>query len=187
MNIKNLFQLKPYEHVEMLIRKHPIFLIWDVVFFAVLAALPLGVVALLQTVSPTILTGPISMPIVAVLGSIYYLAIWLFFFSMVIDYYLDIWVVTNDRLIAVQQQGLFARTISEMDLWLVQDVTSEVKGISATLFGYGTLSLETAGKEERFHFANAGDPSHVRQHILTLAEADRKYHIGSSTLNKVGL
>jgi len=28
------------------------------------------------------------MPIVAVLGSIYYLAIWLFFFSMVIDYYL---------------------------------------------------------------------------------------------------
>jgi len=187
MNIKNLFQLKPYEHVEMLIRKHPIFLIWDVVFFAVLAALPVGVVALLQTVSPTILTGPISMPIVAVLGSIYYLAIWLFFFSMVIDYYLDIWVVTNDRLIAVQQQGLFARTISEMDLWLVQDVTSEVKGISATLFGYGTLSLETAGKEERFHFANAADPPHVRQKILALAEADRKYHIGNSVLNKVGL
>ena len=187
MNIKNLFQLKSYEHVEMLIRKHPIFLIWDVVLFAILAALPVGVIMVIQTVSSTILTGPISMPIVAVLGSIYYLAIWLFFFSTVIDYYLDIWVVTNDRLIAVQQQGLFARTISEMDLWLVQDVTSEVKGIGATIFGYGTLALETAGKEERFHFGSAADPSHVRQRILTLAETDRKYHIGSTTLNKVGL
>ena len=187
MNIKHLFKLKPYEHVEMLIRKHPIFLVWDIVLFAILAAIPLGVMLLLQQVSPTLLTGAISMPIVAVLGSIYYLAIWLFFFSMAIDYYLDIWVVTNDRLIAVQQQGLFARTISEMDLWLVQDVTSEVKGISATIFGYGTLSLETAGKEERFHFINAADPSHVRQHILTLAEADRKYHVGGVELQKVGL
>lgn len=187
MNIKNLFQLKSYEHVEMLIRKHPIFLLWDVILFAILAAVPIGVVMVIQTVSPDLLVGPISMPIVAVLGSIYYLAIWLFFFSMVIDYYLDIWVVTNDRLIAVQQQGLFARTISEMDLWLVQDVTSEVKGISATIFGYGILSLETAGKEERFRFGNAADPSHVRQKILALAEVDRKYHIGNSVLNKVGL
>jgi len=187
MNIKNLFQLKPYEHVEMLIRKHQIFLIGNLALFAILAAIPFGVMILLQQVSPTLLTGTISMPIVAVSGSIYYLAIWLFLFSMVIDYYLDIWVVTNDRLIAVQQQGLFARTISEMDLWLVQDVTSEVKGINATIFGYGTLSLETAGKEERFRFANAADPSHVRQHILTLAETDRKYHVGNVELQKVGL
>jgi hypothetical protein len=187
MNIKNLFKLKSYEHVEMLIRKHPIFLIWDVVLFAILAALPLGVVALLQTVSPTILTNPILLPIIAALGSIYYLAIWLFFFSMIIDYYLDIWVVTNDRLIAVQQQGLFSRTISEMDLWLVQDVTSEVKGIGATIFGYGKLALETAGKEERFVFGSAANPSHVRQHILALAEVDRKYHVGNVELNKIGL
>jgi membrane protein YdbS with pleckstrin-like domain len=187
MNLKHLFKLKSYEHVEILLRQHPIFLLRDLALFTVLAAVPVGIVFILQTVKATLLTDPISLPIVAVAGAIYYLAIWLFFFSMVIDYYLDIWVVTNDRLIAVQQQGLFSRTISEMDLWLVQDVTSEVKGISATIFGYGALSLETAGKEERFHFVNAADPSHVRQHILALAEVDRKYHIGSSTLNKVGL
>ena len=173
--------------MELLIRKHPIFLLRDVLLFAVLAAAPIFVAVLGQTIFPTLLTGPVSTPIVAVLGSIYYLAIWLFFFSTLLDYYLDIWVLTNDRLIAVEQQGLFSRTISEMDLWLVQDVTSEIKGIGATIFGYGKLSLETAGKEERFHFEDAHNPNAIREKILSLAEEDRKYHMGNTILNKVGL
>lgn len=187
MNIKNLFKLKSYEHIEMLLRKHPIFLFWDIILFAILAAIPFGVILILQALSPTLLANQMLLPIIAVAGSIYYLAIWLFFFSTILDYYLDLWVVTNDRLIAVKQEGLFSRTISEMDLWLVQDVTSEVKGMGATIFGYGTLSLETAGKEERFHFVNVASPSSVRQHILDLAEGDRKYHIGNVELQKVGL
>jgi membrane protein YdbS with pleckstrin-like domain len=171
----------------MLLRRHPVFLLWDIILFAILAAIPVGVVAILQTVSPTILTGPISMPIVAVLGSIYYLAIWLFFFSMVIDYYLDIWVITNDRLIAVEQRGLFSRTVSEMDLWMVQDVTSEVNGISATIFGYGKLSVQSAAEQARFHFENLHDPNRIRQRILDLADEDRKYHVGSVEMKKVGM
>ena len=187
MNIKHLFKLKSYEHVEMLIRKHPIFLIGNLVLFIVLAAIPFGVAMLLQQVSPTLLTGSISVPIIAVLGSIYYLAIWLFFFSMVIDYYLDIWVVTNDRLIAVEQQGLFSRTISEMDLWLVQDVTSEINGIGATIFSYGTLSVQSAAEKARFHFENVHNPNGIRQRILDLADEDRKYHVGNVQMKKVGL
>src|SRR5512133_1855326 len=129
MNLKHLFKLKSYERIEMLLRQHPIFLLRDVLMFAVLSAVPVGIVFILQSLKATLLTGPVSMPIVAVAGAIYYLAIWLFFFSTVLDYYMDIWIVTNDRIIAVEQQGLFSRTISEMDLWLVQDVTSEIKGI----------------------------------------------------------
>ena len=187
MNIKHLFKLKPYEHVEMLLRQHPIFLLRDFVLFAALASVPVGVVFVLQVVKPTLLTGPISLPLVAVGGAIYYLAIWLFFFSTVLDYYMDIWVVTNDRIIAVEQEGLFSRTISEMDLWLLQDVTSEIKGITATVFSYGKLSLETAGKESRFHFENLHSPNSVRQRILALAEEDRKYHVGNVEMKKVGL
>lgn len=187
MNIKHLFKLKSYEHIEMIVRKHPIFLLRNLLLFVILAAVPAGVAMMLQTVVPTLLTGPIAVPIVAVLGSIYYLAIWLFFFSTVLDYYLDIWVVTNDRLIAVEQGGLFARTISEMDLWLVQDVTSEIKGIAATIFSYGKLSVQSAAEQARFHFENCHGPNGIRQKILALAEEDRKYHVGDVNLKKVGL
>ena len=67
----------------MLLRQHPIFLFRDFVLFVVLASAPIGVTFVLQLVKPTLLTGPISLPIVAVGGAIYYLAIWLFFFSTV--------------------------------------------------------------------------------------------------------
>ncbi len=187
MNIKHLFKLKSYEHIVMLLRRHPIFLLWDIILFAILAAIPVGVALILQTISPALLTGPITMPIVAVLGSIYYLAIWLFVFSMVLDYYLDIWVVTNDRLIAVEQRGLFSRTVSEMDLWMIQDVTSEVNGIGATIFGYGKLSVQSAAEQARFHFENVHNPNIIRQHILDLADEDRKYHVGNVELKKVGM
>lgn len=187
MNLKHLFKLKSYEHIEILVHQHPVFLLRDIIIFAALGAVPIGIVFILQTVKATLLTGPVSMPIVAVGGAIYYLAIWLFFFSNVLDYYMDIWVVTNDRIIAVEQQGLFSRTISEMDLWLVQDVTSEIKGIMPTIFSYGKLSVQSAAEQARFHFENVHGPNTIRQRILDLADEDRKYHIGDVQAKKVGL
>lgn len=187
MNVKHLFKLKSYERIEMLLRRHPIFLLLDLLLFLVLAAIPIVIVLIIQTVQSTLLTGSISFPIVVVAGSIYYLAIWLFFFSTILDYYLDIWVLTNDRLISVEQRGLFSRTVSEMDLWLLQDVTSEIHGIVPTIFGYGTLSVQTAAERARFSFEDVHSPNAVRQRILDLADEDRKYHVGNIERKQVGL
>jgi uncharacterized membrane protein YdbT with pleckstrin-like domain len=187
MNIKHLFKIKSYEHVVILLRRHPLFLLRNIIAFVVLTAVPFGVGFIVIQVVPTLLYGTLTLPLVAVFGSIYYLAIWLFFFSTVMDYYLDIWIITNDRLIAVEQQGLFSRTVSEMDLWLIQDVTSEINGIAATIFGFGSLSVQSAAERARFHFSRAANPSGVRQKILDLADTDRKYHIANVESKKAGL
>jgi hypothetical protein len=187
MNIKHLFKLKSYERIEMIIRKHPFFLFRDLALFLILAVVPGGVVVMILPLIPNLFTNYLALPIAGIVGSVYYLAIWLFFFSTVLDYYLDIWVVTNDRLIAVDQAGLFSRTISEMDLWLIQDVTSEMHGIAATIFGYGNLHVQTAAEKARFHFENCANPNGIRQKILAFAEEDRKYHVGSVELKKAGL
>lgn len=187
MNIRHLFQLKSYEHIEAVIRRHPVFLLRNIVLLVVLSAIPIGIYLMLVNLSPTIFTVPAAQAIGGTLVSVYYLGIWLFFFSLTLDYYLDIWVLTNDRLIAVEQQGLFSRTISETDLWLIQDVTSEINGIPATIFGFGNLHVQTAAERARFHFENCHDPNGIRQRILHLAEEDRKYHVGSVELKKVGL
>ena len=44
------------------------------------------------------------------------------------DYYLDTWIVTTERIISIEQKGLFERTASELDLISVQDATAEVHG-----------------------------------------------------------
>jgi len=186
MNIKHLFKLKPYEHIVFILRRHYIFVIRDLFMLIFLSLIPVAALYFLRLNDPAIMTGQVSFPLVVLGASLYLLALWLFFFSLITNYYLDIWVVTNDRLIAVGQEGLFSRTVSEMDLWLVQDVTSQSNGIGATLFGYGSLFVQSAGEKARFDFEDVADPSMVRQKILDLADEDRKYHVGDVNRKKLG-
>jgi uncharacterized membrane protein YdbT with pleckstrin-like domain len=113
------------------------------------------------------------------LGSIYYLTVWIVAFTAFIDYYLDFWVVTNDRIINVEQR-LFSRTISELDLFKIQDVTGQSKGFLETMFDYGNVYVQTAGATERFNFEEVPGPREVASRIIALAEEDRKYHIKES-------
>jgi len=178
MHLGHLFRQKGYEQVVFVLRRHPLIIFKDIVIFAIMAALPAGVVLLLQNVNPTLMTGAVSFPLLAIGGSIYYLAIWLFFFTAALDYYLDLWIVTNDRILSIEQHGLFARTISEVDLWQLQDVTSEVKGVFPTIFNFGSVHIQTAAARTRFEFEQVAAPHDIRQKIIELADNDRAYHPG---------
>ena len=76
----------------------------------------------------------------------------------------------------MEQVGVFARRTSEVDLYKIQDITSEVKGVFASLFDYGDLLVQTAGAVERFMVTGIPHPDKLRQEILDLASEDRKYH-----------
>jgi len=106
--------------------------------------------------------------------SVYYLGIWVFFFSEFTDYYLDITVVTTDRIIDIDQGGLFSRSISELDMTRVQDVKSVISGIIPTMLNYGRVTVETAATEENFVMDQVSNPNAVRQRIIEMAAVDRK-------------
>lgn len=106
--------------------------------------------------------------------SIYYLYIWLFAFFSFIDYYLDVWVITSERIVDVEQRGFFSRVISEHKLFRIQDVTSEVHGIWATMFRYGDVYVQTAGAKGRFKFHEIPQPNRTRDMIIKLVEGKRR-------------
>ncbi len=124
--------------------------------------------------------GPLSLPnpladtALKLFIAAYYLGIWVFFFSEFTDYYLDIDIVTNDRIVDIVQKGLFGRSVAELDLTRVQDVQSEIKGIIPTLLDYGTVVVQTAAEVENFRFEQVSHPHKVRQRILEMAALDRK-------------
>ena len=62
------------------------------------------------------------------------------------DHYLDLWIITNQRVIDVEQHGLFRRETSEFGIDKVQDITVEVPHILATFLKYGNLRIQTAGE-----------------------------------------
>ena len=133
LRIQKIINKKSYENKIYVLRRYPLVFVRFIFFFILLAVLPYALYYVFDYMYPLLFSGPVAKPLLILCSSAYYLAIWVFFLSSFVDYYLDIWIVTNDRIINIEQLGLFARSISELDLYQIQDVTSEIKGIFPTL------------------------------------------------------
>ena len=94
------------------------------------------------------------------------LILWMVFFLVWTNYYLDIWVITNRRMIDIEQKGLFHREISTLRLDRIQDVTVEVKGILGTFFKFGNIIVQTAGEHKAFIIRDASHPEGVKETIM---------------------
>ena len=176
MSIGKIFTLKSYEKKVFCLRRHVITFLPAILLYILALAIPVGIAIYFGLGNGKNILEADYAPLLILLGGVYLLAVTLFFFAYFVDFYLDVLFVTNDRLVDMEQNNLFARTVSEVDLYRIQDVTSEVKGVAAHIFNYGTLTIQTAGAKQQFKIHNIPDPHRLRQQILDLADADRKYH-----------
>lgn len=177
--LKKFIAQKPYEKIIYFLRRDTIVYIKQMILFIFLLAIPVGLYFFFQISFPSLFQNTLIYPLLVLLTSVYFLTVWLVAFTAFIDYYLDFWIVTNDRIVNVEQH-LFARTISELDLYKIQDVTGESKGFLQTMFDYGNVYVQTAGATERFIFEEVPNPREVAGKIIALAEEDRKYHLKES-------
>ncbi len=176
MHISSVIHQKSYEKIVHMLRRHPITFVPRVLFFVVLLAVPIAVYVMIETLFPTLFTSDILMAVVFLLGSVYYLATIVFFYTQFTIFYLDLWIVTNDRIVDIEQHGLFSRTVSELDLYQIQDVTTQVHGFFPTLLHYGNVEVKTASSNTGIVFHDVKNPDALRQEILDLANKDRFYH-----------
>ncbi len=180
-HIHHLPNQRPDEKTILFLRRHwvSVFKITVITFAA--AAAPLGLLWLFSRVMPELLASPFSDAVQTVFLSIYYLAIVTFFFQEFIDYYLDTWTVTTERIINIEQHGLFHRVASEMHLNVIQDVSAQIDGPLHTFLDYGDVQLHSAGPVQRFNFRDIPHPERVREVVLRLVEDDRARHPVAST------
>ena len=176
MNVANLIKKKSYEKVEYVLRRHAFTFIPQIILFIGSFIFPILIYLMINNLFPTLLNNTQLFAAAVLVASIYYLSILLLLYTQFVDFYLDVWIVTNDRIVDIEQFGLFSRTISELDLFRIQDVTADVKGMFATLFKYGDLLVKTASNNPSIVFRNIPNPNYVRQHLLELANSDYRYH-----------
>jgi hypothetical protein len=174
MNVDELIHKKPDEKVIFHLRRHVIIFLGGALLIVLLMLIPVGAWYLISINWPQLLTAELMGPLLKLVASAYLLWIWLFLFSNFVDYYLDVWVITSDRVLNIEQAGLFNRTVSELDLQNIQDITSEVKGILPFFFGYGNVYVQTAAEKGRFIFEQIPKPEEVRKRLLLLVEEERK-------------
>lgn len=177
LSIYNLPNKLPNEKIVKVLRRDIFILFKKVLFFILLIILPLlFFYIVIISLYPNLFYNQISYALFALIVSFYYLFIWLFFLFSFIDYYLDVWIITNERIIDIQQRGFFSRVISEQKLYRVQDITSEVHGFFPTIFKYGNVYIQTAGTKQRFFFHEIPNPEGVRNTIVKLMEKSKKMH-----------
>lgn len=102
--------------------------------------------------------------------SSYFLFVWAVFLVGWIDYYLDVSIITNRRLIDINQDRLFARSISECDLVDVEDAKAKVHGVLSTFFHFGDVFVQTAGAQENFELSHVPNPYQIARKIVDLHE-----------------
>ncbi len=160
---------KSSEKVLTILRRHWFtYMLFWVIAIAMSLPLVVGVVYLVSNYS-IIDSGMINISILV--GSAYTLLVLALFLHGFIDFYLDIYIVTDHRIVDIKQNGFFNRSISELNLRQVQDVKASVKGIFPTLVHYGDVYIQTAGEMENFHFKDIPHPYRVSILILEMHEA----------------
>ena len=81
---------------------------------------------------------------------------------------MDIMIVTNERVISIDQVSFLHRTISETELSQVQDVKHEAKGLLANLLGFGSLEVQTAAEKITFRIQDVPKPYEMGRCIVDL-------------------
>lgn len=157
------------EEIYLVLRPH-----WFIFFLKLLAWVLFASFLLLadwaiNQYAPTLKTAP-YVNYVNLIKSVYLMFLILGLLILWVMYYLNIQIITNERIVDVTQRSLLHRTISELHLNSIEDVTAETKGIFGTFLDYGNVYVQTAAETERFIFDNVPNPGLVEKTILDLYE-----------------
>jgi len=164
----------PNEKIILLVRRHWFVLFARLLLWTVIGLLPPALALLLPGDLQSTTGSAVGYPLLVMGASVFYLFLWLFVLNSFVDYFLDVWIVTTERILNIEQDELFSRTASEQKLSRIQDVTVEVKGVFPTFLRYGDVHVQTAGKQERFVFEQVPQPTEIAQQISSLAERKRR-------------
>jgi hypothetical protein len=100
--------------------------------------------------------------------SAYLLFVNAIFLTAWIEQYLDVSIITTDRLVHIRQIGLFNRRVAELSLSRVQDVSAHMHGYLQSILQFGTVVVETAGGSPDFVIRNVSKPHVVANTILMI-------------------
>ena len=91
------------------------------------------------SVLPVVLWGGRMLPMM-ICGFVLGVVGWLYAYML---WYYSVYIVTNERLRQVNQKGLFKKSVTDVALVKIENVSYKVPGVMGGVMGYGTLLIQT--------------------------------------------
>jgi len=160
-----LKNMKPWEKVDTVIRRH-----W-IVFVMV------GLYAVGGIIFTAVIFGLFGFTTMSLLGmSAFWMYYSMFLYISWLNHELDLMVVTNNRVVVVEQKSFLDRDIGECTLDKIQEAGVRTKGLFANLLDYGTLTLKTAGSTTNFDMTFCPKPMVCGRYINNIVDGYRDDH-----------
>lgn len=165
------------EGVKIVFRRSIFFLIMPYILNLILLIILLVLAAILPN-NITILQDPFIVSIFDFIITLIIIFILYTAFLTWTHYYLDAYIVTNQRVLTIDQIDFFNRKVSEADIGNVQDIEVVVKGFFSNTLNFGDVRIQTAGADQRIlFFDNIPYPYKAKDIILKFAEDNRKVEL----------
>lgn len=158
MDITKLIQLKPHEEI------------LETVHETRLTRIPISLLLVVLFALPFFFLFPLFQA--GLLGMIIFFV--LFFFAIVcISHVYLTWsrtmlIVTDQRVIDIEQKGLFDRVVTEASFDQIAEVSYRMKGILPTLFRFGTIFCGLNGNAADIEFRRVRSPERIQDLINDL-------------------
>lgn len=163
-----MISFRPDEKIIAVYRRHLAVLILEIAPISIFLLMIIAGAFLWLVFSPEEWSG-LTPPVLFVVVFFLHL-FWIALFITLADFFLDVWVLTDQRIIAVEQKGLFSRTVSECALSKIQDTSVDTRGFLATVLRFGDLTVRTASEHQDFIFKHMPGPMVVSEEIARIAK-----------------
>lgn len=161
---------REHEEVEIFLYSHWIIIVLKTVFYILLGIVPVAPILIFSQV--LLERGMAGFAVFFLVA--YYMILWSMYFYEVMIYLLDTWIVTNERVLDIIQKSFFFRTVSELDLTRVQDISVRTSGFIQTVFDFGDVEIQSAGAMNKFRFRQVAHPNMVKDRIAKLVNEAKK-------------
>lgn len=181
---KALTDRRPEEHIVGVVRHHWFVLFRETIGIFILFLVPFFLVPFIVAGivnSATAFAVPAGFGLF--FGAAWTLVMWHLLFMRWTDFYFDMWIITNLRIVDIDQRGFFHRDITTLlDLDHIQDINTTIIGIIGNILNFGTLMLQTAGAKVEFLMDEVAHPQKVERMIrdTQIEHARGKLHSGGT-------
>lgn len=154
-----LENMRPWEKIVMVVKRHWIVFVMLWIYF---------ILAIIWTI---ILYSLMWFNAITHMLNIFFWIIFsLFLYIEWLNHELDMYVVSNNRIIWIEQISFLNRAVSECNLWQVQEVNSKTSGLFANILNYGTLSIQTAWNKTTLQMDFCPDSMQEARKILNVVD-----------------
>lgn len=154
--------LKEDEQLIRVVRKYPLVFFWPWFFSA------LFIIASFFFLYPLFRLGPWGAAgFAALLLTGLFLAV-----RALVVYSFNAFIITDQRIIDIDQRGFFDRTVSEITYDNIQDVSFRIKGLWQTFLRYGSVFIQTAAVQANIELHSVAAPEKIQQLII---DCQREY------------